>query len=43
MAGLPAKVKLHRFDPVLRSERAQAFDSRARFNRQAVPPDRIVL
>ena len=29
--------------PVLREQRAQTFESRARFNGQAIPPDRIVL
>ena len=41
---LPALERVpQKWIPVLREERAQAFDSRARFNDQAIPPDRIVL
>jgi iron(III) transport system permease protein len=48
LAGLAARAQLTRarsakVDPVLRSERAHAFESSARFNDQAIPPDRIAL
>jgi hypothetical protein len=32
-----------KWTPVLRLQRAQTFEFRARFNDQAIPPDRIVL
>ena len=41
-AGSP-RARSAKVDSVLREERAQAFEDRARFNDQAIPPDRIVL